>query len=496
MRLSTRITLATLLLVPLLVLAAGTAVFHLVVKDQRAQRDAQLRARAQALAPQAHDVLRAAARNNDKAENSRAAQLFLAALDDGVRLVIPGAAPYQAGPQPGPDVPLPRAARKPVTIGYGAHSWRAVSVPVAVGSPPAAGTLWVFTSQDQVRSREKDLRRRVFFVALLAVPVSGLAGFVVAERATKSLRLLRRRAAGFDPGKDGTREVYVPTGVGDVDELGQTLRTVLGRYDEQAARTAGALDTARSFAAVAAHELRTPLTSMRTNLDVLARHGDLDAADRAGILADLGAEHDRILGLLRDLGALAQGDLIGPEAFGPVDVPALAHEAAAAARSRHPAAAVEVVGDAPATVHGWEAGIRMVVENLIGNALVHGGGHTRVRVAVEASSAPGSGRAAGVRVTVDDDGPGIPADQRAAVFERFRRGADSPGSGLGLTLVAQQAARHGGTVVLGDVPGAAGRGLRAEVWLPADPPGEPAADRGDWLAGTGPGPQGFHKNRH
>ncbi|MDI2132232.1 sensor histidine kinase [Yinghuangia seranimata] len=503
MRLVTRIAVAVVVLVPLLVLSAGTVLFQLVVKDQRQQRDQQLRDRARTLAPQAEAVLKATTRpNRDAVETQRLSQLYRVVLDDGIRLIMPDDEIFQQGPQPALDVPLPKTARKPVTVGDGGHHWRAVSVPVAINQKSVTGTLWVFTSEDEVRRREQDLRRRVFWVALMAVPLSAAAGFVVAERATKSLRQLRGRAAGLDPSKDATRDVHVPTGVKEVDELGRTIDTVLGRYDEQAARTAAALDTARSFAAVAAHELRTPLTSMRTNLDVLERHADLDPVDRAEILTDLGAEHARVLGLLRDLGALAQGDLIGPEAFGPVDVTSVAHAAAAAARGEFPRGevAVEAPADASATVHGWETGLRMAVDNLVRNAMVHGGDGTRVRVAVEPgvpdTHAPGAGPGrTGVLVTVDDDGPGIPAELRGVVFERFRRGAASPGSGLGLTLVAQQAALHGGTVVLGDVPGGAGRGLRVRLWLPAEPPASSSTERGEWLTGTGPGPQGFHKNR-
>ena len=95
------------------------------------------------------------------------------------------------------------------------------------------------------------------------------------------------------------------SGVTEVDELAATLRTVLARYDEQAARTAEALDTARSFSSAAAHELRTPLMSMGTNLDILTAHPDLPEPDRTEVLTDLRHEHARLLGLLvmlRELG--------------------------------------------------------------------------------------------------------------------------------------------------------------------------------------------------
>ena len=105
-----------------------------------------------------------------------------------------------------------------------------------------------------------------------------------------------------------------------------------------------------------------------------------------------------------------------------------------------------------------EAGLRLAVDNLLANALRHAGGAPR-----------GGGRSDAapdrVLVTVDDDGRACPPDERARVFGRFRRGrsARGPGSGLGLALVAQQAALHGGRVALTDSPLG---GTRAVLELP------------------------------
>jgi hypothetical protein len=93
-------------------------------------------------------------------------------------------------------------------------------------------------------------------------------------------------------------------------------------------------------------------------------------------------------------------------------------------------------------------------------------------------------------LTVDDDGPGIPEEQRAAVFQRFKRGPDSSGSGLGLTLVAQQAALHRATVEIRDRPDGL-PGTRVEVRIPLAPP-ETVPDprlpaQRDWLIGTASG---------
>ena len=95
---------------------------------------------------------------------------------------------------------------------------------------------------------------------------------------------------------------------------------------------------------------------------------------------------------------------------------------------------------------GLPVGLRLVIDNAIANAVKHGGA-TEVRLAVTSS-------ADGVQVTVDDDGSGVPEEERSAVFERFSRGstASRSGSGLGLALVAQQAELHGGTASLATSP--------------------------------------------
>jgi signal transduction histidine kinase len=91
---------------------------------------------------------------------------------------------------------------------------------------------------------------------------------------------------------------------------------------------------------------------------------------------------------------------------------------------------------------GMPAGLRLVIDNAITNAVKHGGA-TEIRLSAESSSD-------GVEIDVDDNGDGVPEEERAAVFERFSRGSTAArsGSGLGLALVAQQAEIHGGSAAL------------------------------------------------
>ncbi|MFD8298116.1 sensor histidine kinase [Streptomyces bauhiniae] len=468
MRLSARVGLAVGCTVPLLVLASGWLLTHLVARDLNRAGDQHLRQRAAAIAPDARALLRASAGDRPRVADQRERRLFSAALDVGVRVQGPDGV-FSGGPQPGPSARLPERTGVPVTIRDGARSWRGLARPVR------GGTLWVFAPDTADRAQVLLVRRRVVFTALLAAPASGALAWALAAGASAPLRRLTRRTAGLDPRTSGERPAPERTGVTEVDELSATLRTVLARYDEQAARTAEALDTARSFSSAAAHELRTPLMSMGTNLDVLDIPG-LPDPDRDEALADLRLEHARLLHLLVMLRELGRGDLVEAETFAAVDLADLADTAVAEVRRRDRGAEVALDAEPGVTVPGWEPGLRLLLDNLLANALAHGrdpAGVARIRVTV--------GRAGEQAVVVvADQGPGIPAASRQRLFERFQRGPHSTGSGLGLTLVAQQAALHRGSVGVTDGPH--GTGARFEVRLPLDGTGAPG--RRDWLIGT------------
>ncbi|MDQ0938810.1 HAMP domain-containing sensor histidine kinase [Streptomyces sp. V1I1] len=495
MKLSTRIALAVGATVPVLVLAAGWLLLQLVSRDLHAEQDTHLRERAVVVAKDARRLLRATAADRPAVvEQARERQLYASGLDVGIRLTGPQGT-VSGGPQPDASVPLPDSTRGPVTVEDGARSWRVLMVRVQGSRPGVDGTLWLFspdtTSEDQLAL----VRRRVVTVALLAAPISGLLALAVASRASRPLRRLQQRTNGLDPRADTARLDHTRTGVTEVDDLARTLQTVLARYDEQAARTTGALATARSFAAAAAHELRTPLMSMQTNLEILTEHPDLGPADRAEVLDDLHSEHSRLLGLLVMLRELGRGDLIEADAFGRVDLAEVIDASVADARRRHSAVEITVPVMPRLSVHGWEPGVRTIVDNLLANAMVHGrdsDGRARIELGLRGGGHPAGSVAV---LTVDDRGPGIAPSRRDTVFHRFERRPDSPGSGLGLTLVAQQTALHAGRVQVQDRPG--GSGTRIEVRLPVRESRQTEillpAER-DWLIGTAEHPQGFHKD--
>lgn len=305
------------------------------------------------------------------------------------------------------------------------------------------------------------LARRLTVVSLAVLAVVGAAGLGLGSLALRPLAALRHAAEQVASSRDlGTR---LPEGQGpeEVDSLANSLNAMLARLQRSTAETERTLEASRRFAADAGHELRTPLTSIQANLEVLARSDHL-SGEQQRILADVVRQHARIVALLDALQALARGDAATAVPREWFDLAEVVDAAVQHARTRYPLATVRFSGPDEVAMLGWPEGLRVLVDNLIENALRHGRPDGSVDVSVSISD----GR---IRLTVDDDGPGIPAVDRQRVFERFARGGNvrAPGSGLGLALVAQQASVHGGTAAIEDAPSG---GARVTVDLAATPP--------------------------
>src|SRR4029079_3360975 len=188
-----------------------------------------------------------------------------------------------------------------------------------------------------------------------------------------------------------------------------------------------------------------PLTAMRTNLEVLDTL-DLPDEQRKEVIGDVIRTQSRIEATLTALERLAQGELTTVDDFVPFDITELLDRAAHDALRTYPDLDVSLVPSPTVLMVGLPPGLRLVIDNAIANAVKHGGA-TEIRLGATSS-------AAGVEITIDDNGTGAPDEERTAVFERFSRGstASRSGSGLGLALVAQQAELHGGTASLATSP--------------------------------------------
>ncbi|MEV0645746.1 HAMP domain-containing sensor histidine kinase [Phytomonospora sp. NPDC050363] len=284
-------------------------------------------------------------------------------------------------------------------------------------------------------------------VATLTV-LLGMSIWYVVGMALRPVESLRRGAEEVR----GAERLPIPEGSDEIHRLAVTLNSMLDRLEHARARQ-------RAFVADAAHELRSPLANMRTELEVAARIGPTE-----DLLDDLLSDVDRLGRLTDDLLLLAKSD--DPDRLlrkaERIDV----GDMLTAITQRYSGYRVPVVfadAESPLWVDGDVDGLRRAIGNLIDNGVRHASSQVRVSLHKE-------GR--GVRISVADDGEGIPEDQRERVFERFARlddarSRDKGGTGLGLPIVRELVGRHKGTVTLREAaPGTERPGVRADVWLP------------------------------
>jgi signal transduction histidine kinase len=246
----------------------------------------------------------------------------------------------------------------------------------------------------------------------------------------------------------------------DAAHVPEEVRPLIASLNGLLSRLGEAFAWQRQFVADAAHELRTPLTALRLQLQLAERAtNDAQRNEAYGALRSGIARSAHLIEQLLALARMDPGTPMGELAS--VDLGEVAksviHEQQVVAAARSITLATGEVEHV--VIDGDASGLRMLVDNLVSNALKHSpeGGRVTIGVLREA---------AGVRLVVEDQGPGIAPAERERVFDRFYRGegAAEGGSGLGLAIVRRVAERHGGSVELADA--AAGTGLRAIVTLP------------------------------
>ncbi len=309
----------------------------------------------------------------------------------------------------------------------------------------------------ETQRKRRDLADTILLSALapqlLVVVVAGLAIWFGVRNGLKPLDAVAAAiGAQSHRSLQPIPESGVPT---EVRPLTNALNALLSRLD-------ATLAAQRKFVADAAHQLRTPLAALKLHLDQV--QNDWSAADMRATLDRLRVSTDRAVRLAQQLLALAQAE---PEAaqqqpMERLDLRRLAQETGAdwVPRALKKNIDLEFVADPqPVEVIGNEMLLREAINNLLDNAVKYHPGDGRITLSVA-----GGDQAC---LSVEDDGPGIPADQRTSAVQRFHRGDRkiTGGAGLGLAIVQEITGLHQGTLRLLEAP--SGRGLRAEMRLRA-----------------------------
>lgn len=336
-----------------------------------------------------------------------------------------------------PDVGDLRLVERSVTLPGGRR------MTVGVGEPLAA-----------VAHAQGSVARAFVLAGLLALVGALFAAYVVGARVSRPLRRMAAVAARVDAGDLHPR-------IHDVSGEAGELRVLADAFNHMLDRLTDAFAGQRAFVADASHELRTPLTVIRGQLELLAAQRRPTEREVRRVEGLVQAEIARITRLVDDLLVLAkveQTEFLRVEAIDlPEYVRGLWDGMSLLAARRFE------VGEVPAGVLKADPDrVAQALRNLISNAIDHTGEEGLVCLGVEIA------RTGWIRFVVEDDGPGIPVDQRERVFDRFHRtdaarDRASGGTGLGLAIVRAIAQAHGGRVT---AAGGARGGARIELELP------------------------------
>lgn len=305
-----------------------------------------------------------------------------------------------------------------------------------------------FSETDNVLA---DLRTRIFLIGAGVSVVAALLGAAISSGVTSRLRRLSRVAERI--GETGELTVDLPLeGNDETGRLARSFRDMVGALDESRSQQ-------QRLVQDAGHELRTPLTSLRTNIDVLRRHENLSVDMRSQILADLDHDITELANLVDEIVTVASSRGVQPgesESIESLDLGELVTGVVDRFRRRFDR---EIRVDVDhSRVLARRTSIERAVSNVLDNALKFDEGVGPIDVSVESGT-----------FVVLDRGPGIPESDLNAVFDRFHRSAEArslPGSGLGLSIVADAVRDHAGGYFARRREGG---GTEVGFWLPMAP---------------------------
>lgn len=294
---------------------------------------------------------------------------------------------------------------------------------------------------------------RLLFPALLGLPLIGFWVWLATRHGLSSLDSIAREITQRDP-----QQLHALT----PEAAPVEIRPLLDALNDLLGRVGHALDNERRFTADAAHELRTPLAALLAQLQVAQRARN--DGERTQSLDQLQAGLHRAAHLVEQMLQLARLDPEhGLPDAGPVSLTAIAEDVCAELGKDILERQIDFVleADGEARIHGKAEWLRVLVRNLLDNALRYTPKGGMIKVSIR-------GLSEDVELEIADNGPGIPHEQRAEVCQRFHRldQTGQPGSGLGLAIVARIVELHGARLQLDDSP--LGKGLSVRLHFRKD----------------------------
>ena len=290
----------------------------------------------------------------------------------------------------------------------------------------------------------------------LALIVAAVGGLVIGRQTLRPLTLMAEQARGVDERNPRARLIVPPVD----DELGRLAASFNGLLD----RLASALNGQRQFMADASHQLRTPVSIVRTATQVTLSRDGRTGDEYREALTIIGEQSGRLSRLVDDMFLLSRAEAHGvPLRREFLHFDEVVADSARAVRvlADQRGVAVTIDGAEEVGLAGDDALLRQMVGNLLDNAIRHARPDGAVRLQLEQSD----GHA---RLRLTNDGPCIATADRERIFDRFVRGGESNGAGLGLPIARWIAEAHGGTLQLAESrPGC----TTFVVTLPIEPAG-------------------------
>lgn len=274
----------------------------------------------------------------------------------------------------------------------------------------------------------RHIARNLLQPLLISLPLLAILLWLAVARGLQPLTSLARQIEQREP--DNLAAL-------DATAAPREVMPLIGRLNRLFARIAASLQKERRFTADAAHELRTPVAAIKAQAQVARAATSAEERNHALDNAILGC--DRAAHLIEQLLTLARMDALDGSSIVPCQLRSIAAETIAllAPAALEKNVRLELLTDEEATVRGNPELLRVLLRNLIDNSIRHSPAGTSVQVSIAST-------AGAVSLSVCDDGPGIPAEERDRVMERFYRplGTQASGSGLGLSIVKRIAEIH------------------------------------------------------
>ncbi|HEY6096062.1 MAG TPA: ATP-binding protein [Gallionellaceae bacterium] len=293
----------------------------------------------------------------------------------------------------------------------------------------------------------RHIARNLLQPLLISLPLLAILLWLAVARGLQPLTSLARQIEQREP--DNLAAL-------DATAAPREVMPLIGRLNRLFARIAASLQKERRFTADAAHELRTPVAAIKAQAQVARAATSAEERNHALDNAILGC--DRAAHLIEQLLTLARMDALDGSSIVPCQLRSIAAETIAllAPAALEKNVRLELLTDEEATVRGNPELLRVLLRNLIDNSIRHSPAGTSVQVGIASTAGAAS-------LSVCDDGPGIPAEERDRVMERFYRplGTQASGSGLGLSIVKRIAEIHDAAIRMG--PAKNERGLCVTV---------------------------------